>query len=131
MAVAVPVPASVSEPVVDGRPWAADGVPELPCTPRRCELGAEPHEHCVCGLPMAPGAPCCHLCVQERLDLDQVVASDDADPWDGSSRPSRRRRLRPGPNPLGYVVLLSAILDPRGWDAGIAQRWARSRSWAA
>lgn len=110
---------------------ATQGVPELPCTPRRCDLGPEPHEHCVCGLPMALGAPCCHLCAQEGLELDQVVARDDSDPWDGSSRPSRRRRPRPGPNPLGYVVLLSAILDPGGWDGGIAQRWARSRSWAA
>jgi hypothetical protein len=106
-------------------------LPELPCTPRRCELGSIRHEHCVCGLPMAVGARCCRLCVKEGLDLDQVVRGDDGDLWDGTSRPSRRRRPKPGPNPLGYVVLLSAILDPGAWDGGIAQRWARSRSWAA
>ena len=126
-----PLPSKQVEPATNRLLLAGGSVPELPCTPRRCELGSEPHEHCVCGLPMALRAACCHLCAEEGLDLEHVVACDDSDPWDGSSRPSRRRRPRPGPNPLGYVVLLSAVLNPGGWDGGIAQRWARSRSWAA
>ncbi len=125
------LPSKQVEPGANRLLLAGRSVPELPCTPRRCDLGSEPHEHCVCGLPMALRAACCQLCADEGLDLEQVVACDDSDPWDGSSRPSRRRRPRPGPNPLGYVVLLSAVLNPGGWDGGIAQRWARSRSWAA
>ena len=125
------LPSKQVEPAANRLLLAGRSVPELPCTPRRCGLGSEPHEHCVCGLPMALRAACCQLCTDEGLDLEQVVACDNSDPWDGSSRPSRRRRPRPGPNPLGYVVLLSAVLNPGGWDGGIAQRWARSRSWAA
>jgi hypothetical protein len=137
--VATPGPealASDVHPAVRGpaprRQGSADRcLPELPCTPRRCDLGSIRHEHCVCGLPMTAGARCCRLCVQEGLDLDQIDLGNDAELWDGISRPSRRRRPRPGPNPLGYVVLISAILDPGAWDGGVAQRWARSRSWAA
>jgi hypothetical protein len=87
----------------------ADG---LICHPDQCELGVRPHDHCVCGLPMALGADRCALCDHE--DLAPAVARPAphplADRWDGRSYPSRRRRRVAGSDPDAYQRLLAVVL---------------------
>lgn len=85
----------------------------LECHPSQCGLGDRPHEHCVCGLPMATSADRCQQCESEDLDpvsTNSSVDPDDPDRWDGRSRPSRRRQRRLCPDPDAYRRLLEAVL---------------------
>jgi hypothetical protein len=83
-----------------------------------CELGEDPHDHCECGLPMAPGADRCPMCREEGLDPIGRASGSDLH-WDGKSYPSRRRRRLGNSDPDGYIALLSAIVRPPG-AAGVS-----------
>jgi hypothetical protein len=87
---------------------------EPTCHPDKCELGEQPHGHCVCGLPMAVGADRCLQCDHEDLAPVRVRSSapSDADRWDGRSYPSRRRRRVANPDPDVYQRFLAVVLGP-------------------
>ncbi len=82
------------------------------CHPQHCVVAGERHEHCVCGLPMTPGARCCRFCEVEGLELDRVVPEDETLAWDGDRYASRRRHRRVGAYPERYQALLAEVLGP-------------------
>ena len=82
------------------------------CHPTLCALGAMPHAHCVCGLPMTLDAALCALCRAEGLVLDQVLTDDHEVEWDGRRRASRRRRWPVGAPIARYEDLLQTVLNP-------------------
>ncbi len=82
------------------------------CHPQHCVVAGERHEHCVCGLPMTPGARCCRFCEVEGLQLDRVVLEDEALAWDGLRYASFRRHRRVGAYPERYEALLAEVLGP-------------------
>jgi hypothetical protein len=88
------------------------------CHPRLCVEGRKPHEHCVCGLPMAPGAATCELCQLEGLEPERSLTDDEREAWDGRRYASWRRRRRVGPSPARYTSLLAAIFAPADDEAG-------------
>lgn len=71
---------------------------------RNC-ITTVPHAHCGCGLPMAPDADQCPLCVAEGTvpleDVDQLV-------WDQRTYPSFRCNRYRG-HPDAYILLAKAI----------------------
>ena len=82
------------------------------CHPALCALGAEPHAHCVCGLPMAMGADRCDLCRSEEFEPRPLRVADHEIEWDGQRYPSLRLN-RPADVPAArYDDLLRAILGP-------------------
>jgi hypothetical protein len=81
------------------------------CNPRLCALGRLPHAHCVCGLPMNPGAVRCDLCVEEGLVSGRGAQRSQAE-WDGISYPSRRVRQPVGIPAGRYEGFLRAVLGP-------------------
>jgi hypothetical protein len=79
-----------------------------------CDMDSVPHDHCDCGLPMAPGGDRCTLCDLDGLDPKVHRAGGRASDlkWDGKSYPSWRRRRLAVPNPDGLIALVTAILRP-------------------
>ena len=91
-----------------------------PCRPTLCALGAEPHAHCPCGLPMVVGARLCDLCRAEGLRPRGLKAASYLEVWDGQSYPSLRLH-RPTDAPRErYEAFLRVVLGPvvRGEAAG-------------
>jgi hypothetical protein len=82
------------------------------CSPALCALGARPHEHCVCGLPMPVNARLCSLCLAEGLRRPRRRQVESSDEWDGRSYPSRRQHRCGTPHPDAHLNLLTAILAP-------------------
>jgi hypothetical protein len=82
------------------------------CHPQHCVVAGEPHDHCVCGLPMTAEARCCRFCEVEGLELDRVVLEDEALAWDGVRYASFRRHRRVGAYPERYQSLLAEVLAP-------------------
>lgn len=84
-----------------------------------CVLGDRPHDHCICGMPMAPGADRCVLCDLEGLA--PVIRRPPPDPatdgWDGRSYPSRRQHRLSAPISDGLIALLKAVFDPARQEA--------------
>jgi hypothetical protein len=89
------------------------------CDPKLCALAGQPHLHCACGLPMAPGEATCALCQMEELDPVEHPTrrvADDPLAWDGRSYPSRRQhRVRCGAVDA-YQHLLLMVLRTEGPD---------------
>ncbi len=89
------------------------------CRPALCSLGAKPHAHCVCGLPMPVRARLCDLCRREGRQPQPRRNVESALEWNGRRYPSRRQRRCGDPHPDGHLKLLIAILAPaRGKEAG-------------
>ncbi len=82
------------------------------CRPALCVLGATPHAHCVCGLPMAVGATLCDPCRSEGLQRNLSVRPASRVEWDGLSYPSLRLNRPTDVQPARYDRLLRAILGP-------------------
>jgi hypothetical protein len=104
----------VSPAAGTARPATAQDEPQADaCRPFLCDLGAKPHSHCACGLPMPFDAELCDLCRQEGVEprLPRRARSDEVE-WDGRSYPSRRQRRCGNPHPDSHLHLLIAILVP-------------------
>ncbi len=90
------------------------------CRPTLCALGAEPHAHCACGLPMPLVAARCDLCRSEGFKPTRVRAADHNEEWDGRRHPSLRLHRPTNVPPARYDDLLRAILGPvRGRNAEV------------
>jgi hypothetical protein len=86
------------------------------CHPGLCGEGETPHEHCVCGLPMCPGAVVCALCDLEALAPRMRPSSgrpEDPLAWDGESQPSYRRNRVRCVSEDPYVHLLGVVFSHR------------------
>ena len=83
------------------------------CNPTLCALGATPHAHCACGLPMAATAALCAQCRAEGFIPQPLKLSDHDDEWDGRRYPARRRNRPAGIPAARYDDLLLAILGRR------------------
>lgn len=111
---------AVSETVAP-RPSPTAGAVGESCDPRLCALADRKHVHCVCGIPMPPGAALCALCLAEGLDPIEpkpLERGDDPLAWDGLSYPSRRRRRIHVAEPEFHLQLVERILQPGGEEEG-------------
>lgn len=103
------------------RPTPAATAAGESCDPRLCTFAGHAHMHCVCGLPMPPGAELCALCLAEGFDPIEAKSQergDDPLAWDGFSYPSRRRRRIHVGDSEFHLQLIERILQPSGEEEG-------------
>ena len=84
------------------------------CEPKLCALASDPHLHCFCGLPMAPDATACRLCIDEQVVPTEQPRRRTSDPeaWDGLSYPSLRCNRTGRVDRERYLQLLEVVLSP-------------------